>query len=197
MANDSSTGGYLVQDNSYAITDEDLVDALQESIVGITEIDSAYVRPRWQENPPATPGIDVDWVAVGVQEHSKEGDVEVVHRSVDGTGFDVLARIEDIEFLLSFYGPNAGRYATIYRDGIALEQNRLTLATNSGLRLKRVGETIVVNPIQTNNQWYMRRDLSIFVTRQVLRRYPVLDLVGATVTTTTDTITTTTTVKES
>lgn len=176
--NNSSTGGPLVPGSSSPtlLQDNALLDFFTGWIVGMTELDPALVRPRWQENPPNQPTIDQSWAAVGVENAPADWDAWVRHvpDHPDGDGSDVLQRAQEIELLCSFYGPLAQTNAELLRDGCSIAQNRELLRTQ-GMSFVGVG-TIRPVPALINNQWYFRLDMSVTVRRYVVRVYPVLNL---------------------
>lgn len=181
MTNDSSTGGYVTPNALPAVPDEDaaLDKIMHDALVGMTGIGGTLVRPRWQPEPPALPANTIDWIAFGV--YNEEGDTFAFVGHTHGTaypqGADVMQRNEVIEFLVSAYGPNAGRTAKLVRDGFSVAQNREALWAVKA-NIVNVGGARKV-PAQVNNIWYQRVDLSVFVRREIIRTYPILDLLSA------------------
>ena len=90
---------------------------------------------------------------------------------------DQTQRHEELEILLSFYGPNSGAYMSAFRDGIQLAQNReqLMLAVFAHID---TGDEVEV-PTLIKDRYTRRKDIPWRVRRQVLRTYPVLDLLSA------------------
>jgi hypothetical protein len=138
------------------------------------------VRPRWQVTPPNRPAIAQDWAAFGL--HTSEAPTNAVEmHDSSGEGSDIVARQETLDILCSFYGPNAAKYATLVRDGLAVAQNREGLRA-AGLGLVGVGAIRAV-PDLVNQQWYRRLDMMITFNRGVVRHYPVLNILSAEVST--------------
>ncbi len=195
---DSSTGGFLLPEGSpYSIPLEDAaLDAfLQSLIAGITGFSTDYVRPRWQQTPPVQPPITQDWIAVGVQSQKVEAGLPVViHRqtTTQGVSADVVQRHETVEILCSVYGPNCGNNASLIRDSFYIAQNRETLLL-AGMGLKDVSKDILNVPYLRNDQWYPRKDVTVYLVRAVTRVYPILDLLSSsgTITTTKTSVTAT------
>lgn len=177
MANTSATGGY-VQPVSTDTPEEDLaLDViLQGMVAGITGLDGAMVRPRWQPVQPRVPEADVTWCAVGVTLIRPDDNAAITHDPT-GDGADNLVRHEDIELLATFYGPQAAMRAAMLRDGLQIAQNREAL-TASGIGFVTAGDVRAV-PELVNQQWIRRQDLPITLRRIVRRTYPVLNILSA------------------
>lgn len=190
MSNDSSTGGYLQPAPSPApapLEDAALRDFLQAVFVGLTGLDGKLVRPRWQPVPPAQPEIGTNWMAFGIVARPADTFAFEMHdpAAANGNGADVMNRNEELTILCSFYGPNAGGYATGVRDGLSVPQNREALL-KAGMAL--IGcEDIVSAPALINDQWYSRLDMTVRIRRSVTRVYPILHITSAGITLTTDT----------
>jgi len=87
---------------------------------------------------------------------------------------DVVARHEELDVLVSCYGPAAARYAARIRDGLAVRQNR-DLMLQRHMNLISVGDITRV-PDLFNEQWYRRVDFTVKIRRLVVHSYPVLTL---------------------
>jgi hypothetical protein len=99
-------------------------------LAGLTGLRGDLIRPRWQPLPPNQPPAGTNWAAVGVMERMPLDytfEKFVTDPSSDSDTF-TLQRQERLEVMASFYGPSAGGYAQIVRDGIYLSQNREALA---------------------------------------------------------------------
>ena len=67
MANDSATGGYLVQTDG-PIYGDALDDFFGDLFAELTELDrDEFIRPLFQINPPPIPEADINWLAFGVR----------------------------------------------------------------------------------------------------------------------------------
>lgn len=155
------------------LEDLDLDELFQSVVVGITGLDGTLVRPRWQANSPTQPEPDTDWCALGVVSSTPNDGPSIVHFGTDD-GYDVSTRHEDLEVLVSFYGPNAKRNAGRMRDGIGIPQNMEVLNANS---IGFVG----CGPIRTipelvNQQWVRRADMLMQFRRSVSREYAIENL---------------------
>lgn len=177
MANDSATGGPLTPELVPApLEDIALDDFLHDLIVGITGLDNTLVRPRWQPEPANLPDVGTNWVAFGIV--SKEADTYAVEQHIaTGQGFDYLKRQEVLNIFCSFYGPQAGSYAELLRDGLQIAQNREVLQLNM-MGLVETKETITA-PSLVKDKWLFRVDLMVRIRRQILRQYPVLNVLSA------------------
>lgn len=172
--NNSSTGGYI-QPTAVLPTpldDDALNNAFQGLVVGITGLPSTLVRPRWQSQPPTQPPVTTDWCAVGVTEYELYDYPQVTH---DENG-DTLHRYERITILASFYGPDAGMYSSMFRDGLYIQQNLYTFWSTTGIKL-RGAEDIFRMPELINSQYVNRSDLAVNFVRFVERTYPILDII--------------------
>lgn len=175
--NDSSTGGYIAPNALPSLLeDDDLTNALQQAIAGISGLQGDRVRPRWQAEPPNLPAPTQTWAAVGI-----------VGRRMTGTPWEGWAigddlehrmlRSEDLDVLCSFYGPLSESIAARTRDGLYIGQNREALQAN-GITVASVGDISRV-PELINNRWLQRSDVPISMCRIILRGYPILDLTSA------------------
>jgi hypothetical protein len=176
---DSSTGGYLYATNS-GLEGQGLQRAIQQWIVGVTGLDGALVRPRWQLEPPNVPEDGQVWVAFGLGNASVENYPYVEHDPT-GDGKDTLQRHERFEVLCSAYDLGSTGLAdetlSLFRDGIAIPQN-LEGLRQSGISLIEVGDMISV-PVLLKQRWYYRVDMTVVLRRQITREYAVLNVVSA------------------
>ena len=183
---DSSTGGYLLPAGSPApLEGQALFRFMQQFFVGITGLSGALFFPRWQPEPPNLPPVGTDWAAFGINSRSTSVFSFVKHvPAVVGPppvpGYDEYRRHEELDILVSFYGPDSDTYATLLRDGIQIPQN-LEAIELAGMGLIETGELKTV-PELTKERWLQRVDLTVRIRRQIVRQYPILDLVGANVT---------------
>lgn len=214
MTNDSSTGGYLAPSPPPApqpLEDDALDNFLQQVVVQLTGIPGQKVFPRWQENQPNIPPLGVNWASIGVteQDTSSQGFAYEAHDPVllnpfpplptpaptpPPNGYDIQIQHELLEILCSFYGPAARTNAALVRDGLQVAQNREALQL-AGMAFVGSGKITAV-PSLVNSQWYSRYDMPITIRREIVRNYPILDLVSLQVTLRSDqgfTVTTTTT----
>lgn len=177
MANTSATGGYLAPAGSPApAEDASLEDLLQAMVVGISGLPGAFVRPRWQASPPKQPEPSVNWCAIGVHETKTIANPAVDHVGSDD-GHDQYQMHEELTVLATFYGPQAQAYASILRDGIYISQNAEAVRAQN---MAFVGASdIRPIPELVNQQWVRRYDLFIQMRRQVVRVYPVLNILSA------------------
>lgn len=189
MANDSSTGGYLSPAATPAPFEGAALSAfLHDFIAGVSGLAPTTVIPRWQPEPPNLlnwPGADAsgnpvpqpDWCAFGIT--ARVADVNAFVHHYDGTPpYDELHRHEVVELLCSFYGANAEANAAIFREGVQIDQNREQLQLNS-MGLVETGDTITV-PSLVKERWLYRVDIQCKIRRQIIRRYPILNLASAT-----------------
>lgn len=170
--NSSATGGYLLP--SDAAPELTLTQFIQTVIVGITGFDSKLVRPRWQIEPPKQPGIEVNWVAFGIDQNMGDANAQT---QLNGIGPTSLRRQEMLSVRCSFYGPNALENTSAFRDGFQITQNlEALLIANMGFQ----GFSSAVNTADFfNERWYNRYDITLELVRQVQRTYQVLSFASA------------------
>lgn len=171
--NNSSSGGYIPPlPQPSVLQDDALDDALQALVVNLTGLNTTLVRPRWQPSPPNRPGIGVDWASIGVVRKHSDTYAHVVHvDGPDGEGQDNMQRHELLMVMCTHYGPNAGAYADLVRDGLTISQNREALQLDK-MDLVEVQESTHV-PEQLAELWYNRVDQMIVLRRQVDRTFAV------------------------
>lgn len=145
-----------------------LEDLFQATLSGITGIDGAFVRPRWQPEPPNMPDFTQDWMAFGIT--AMPADKYVYLRQLDDSTVELQCS-EELQMLCSFYGPNCQNLAAILRDGLQIQQNRQPLAAVK-IKLVEVGEPRQV-PSLFKQIWTKRIDESVRFRRWVVRRYAV------------------------
>ncbi len=177
MANDSSTGGYLLPTDALApLEDAALDDLFQQLVVGITGLPGAMVRPRWQPVVQKQPEPATDWCAIGITACTPTQYPAITHDGT-GDGQDQFVEHETLEVMASFYGPNAGALSKQLRHGLYIPQNRETL-TPAGVALMSIDRSTAA-PALINEQWVRRFDLVMSFRRKVSRTYPVLNLASA------------------
>lgn len=177
MTTDSSAAGYLAPattptDPVYdSALDRVLHDIIQRTM-GIS--DPTLVRPRWQAEPPAQPSFATNWAAFGVTVVNADVFAALLH---DPAGADILQRTEELEVLVSTYGPAARANMVLLRDGLSVEQNRDGLAA-IGANLVEC-RTMVNLPALLKEKWLPRVDMTVVLRRKVVRTYPVLNITSA------------------
>lgn len=166
-----------------------LLDFLQSWMAGVLSapvLDPTLIRPYAQGTPPVVPDAGEAWMAftavVG------ESDTFPWISQIDATHV-ALQRHERVRVLCSFYDTGvdgqAGRLATLLRDGVAVPQNCEPLfLANFGI----VGvEEQVAVPSMLKTRWLWRVDQPIMLTRQVDRQYANQTIATANGTLNTDT----------
>jgi hypothetical protein len=179
-ANTSASGGYLQPASSPApLEGAALYKFLQQWVVGVTGLDGALVRPRWQPEPPDIPTQYTCWAALGVTRRPSD-EYPYSDYNQQAVAFQ-LQRHEELLTLTSFYDTGvtgqADTYAALFRDGAAIAQNREPLVA-AGMNLVRVGDLTTV-PSLLKLRWLYRVDLEIGIRREIDRSYPVQTLIAA------------------
>ena len=156
MTNTSATGGFLRL--SPAQGQHQLEDVLHEMFTGITGFAGELVRPRWQPDPPEVPEPDVNWCAFGITQFDPANFPEIRHHG-DGDGHDELVDYEELQVLVSFYGPLHMVNARALRRGLHVPQNRALLRP-AGLAFVRAGSITPV-PEMVAFGWRARADVPL------------------------------------
>lgn len=177
MANTSATGGYLTPTSPTPLDDLDLDLVFQAFIRGLTGLPGAMVRPRWQPTVPQTPGPTVDWCAVGVTPRMRSQDYPAIQHDQAGDGQDQYTRHQEIDVLVTFYGPHAMQYGGLLADGAYIPQNSEAIAQHD-IKLVEITDAFAV-PELVNEQWQRRYDVPMKFRRIIRRTYPVLNLLAA------------------
>lgn len=165
----------LLPTGTAPLEDDDLDNYLQVWVAAVCGLPPQMVRPRWQPEPANIPNFGVDWCALGVTvEESDTFAAEVYDPTTQGV--DIL-RHQKVTCLTSFYGPNAGKFISTFRDGIQLAQNREYLSLSS-MGLVDSGDVTTV-PELVKERWLKRKDLPFVLRRQLVREYAVPTLVAA------------------
>lgn len=162
------------------LEDDDLDNALQSVIVGVTGLSADLVRPRWQVTTPKQPEPDVDWCAVGVVSSQPDAGPYIEHlfgHDITAPAGDLSIRHEQIDVLVSFYGPHAKSTMGILRDGLGIPQN-LELAKSVGLYFVSIDSGRLA-PDFINLQWVRRWDSELIFRRMVSRVYGVNNILSA------------------
>lgn len=162
------------------VEDDDLDSVLQMLVVGITGLTGSLVMPRWQPVVPKQPEPGTDWCAIGVVSSKADTFPYVEHLSgvsiTDQSG-DLAIRHEELEVLVTFYGPHAKGKLGVLRDGLGISQN-LESAQASGLYFISM-EPGRAAPEFINQQWVRRWDSTLAFRRMVARTYAVNNIVSA------------------
>jgi hypothetical protein len=173
----SDVAGYLAPASAPTpLEDDALDDFLGDVIAGITGLNrDTLVRPRWQEDPPNIPDRSVTWCGVGVTNHDPDTYAFVGLES-DGLSQNLL-RHETLTIIASFYGPESGSVAAMFRDGLQVDQNLEALMTAGFGLISAEGPTAA--PELIKEKWYQRSDITWLTRREIRRVYPVLSLLSA------------------
>lgn len=157
--------------------DDALLDLLQPIVTGITGIDGTLVRPRWQpDDTPNLPEYSTDWVAVGIARTRPET-FHTEQHVPDGDGYDLFITSEEVDVLMSFYGPNSQGNARRINNGIRISQNRAGLQA-MGMDTLYVADPVTL-PALLTGKWVRRVDVSITMRRRLAIRYNVLNILSA------------------
>lgn len=166
--NTSATGqNYILPDGGAVPNDQELEDIFQDFIVGVTGLDGALVRPRFQRESPPMPSIGVDWVAFGIKSQTVDDGPYFEHHAENTTAI----RHEEIELFLSFYGDHGQHFSKFFIDGSAIPQNIAQLKHHN-IKWMEVGN-VMTAPDLLNGQYVHRFDVTTTFRRQTKRSYPI------------------------
>jgi hypothetical protein len=144
-------------------------------LVGVSGLDPQLVRPSWQQNPPPIPNIDTDWMAFGIS--ARRADNDPYQAEKDDGQRSIMARHEELDILLTFYGPNCLQIAGEVRDGFELTQNTESLLL-AGMAYIDLSD-IIHAPELVNDRYFDRADTTLTIRREVRREYRILNFVSA------------------
>jgi len=148
------------------LSDDALVDVIQETVVGITGLDPKLVRPSAQPNPPNLPDFSINWVALLV--NVTDADTFAFIRQINEEEIE-LERDQEINLLASFYGPQAQNVCGVFKDGLQIEQNRFALG-RSGIKLINTARERHL-PSLVKEVYQQRYDLPVLMRRRIRRVY--------------------------
>jgi hypothetical protein len=183
MTVSSATGGYLPPLPPPApgpLEGQALFEFFQQFFVNLTGLPGTLFFPRWQSEPPNLPAFGTDWAAFGITKRSTSTFAYVRHvPGVNGptpvSGYNEYQRHEELDILVSFYGPDADTYAALVRDGVQITQNLEVLELNS-MGLIETLDLLTV-PELVKERWLYRVDLTVRIRRLIVRQYAILDVV--------------------
>lgn len=177
MSNTSATGGALLPSSTPApIQGNTLDDFFQAYIVALTGLAGTLVRPRWEPVPANIPDFGVNWAAFGITSFNKETFAAELHFAA-GNGYNEVRRHEEMNCLISFYGPDSSSYCSLFSDNLQVAQNREVLTVNGMAFVS--SENIIPMPELVKERWLKRFDLNFVIRRIVVRDYPILSILTA------------------
>lgn len=184
MPNDSTTGGYIQPSSVLPPDDQALDRTFHDLFMNLSGLPAASVLPRWQEIPPNMPANGTSWIAQGVTD--RRDDVFAWQDYDPISGSYTLYRNQEIDNLVSFYGPQSSTLEALVRDNFSLRQNRDVIDA-LGIVLVELSKPRTV-PELWNERWQKRIDVVVTFRRLLTRTYPIDTLVSAPITVTTDTV---------
>jgi len=167
MQTDSSTGGYI-QQFSGPLEGRDLLHIIHDLIAGVTGLPNGFVRPEYQMNPPELPDHEVDWCSFHIEnsepDYSNSADIQDEEKNTS-------VKHELLDVLASFYGPSCLDYAGRLDAGMELSQNREDLFKN-GMAYRECSDIVHISEL-INARWYERADITLTLTRECVRTWPI------------------------
>ncbi|MGH8709734.1 MAG: phage neck terminator protein [Burkholderiales bacterium] len=142
-------------------------------LVGISGLSPALVRQAFQGRVPPQPEADIDWLAFHISRRELD-DNSFVKRSEPNA---LSIRHERIDVQCYFYGPKSHGNAAMLLDGLLIAQNREALFL-AGMGFI-VASAIQHIPELINGIYFSRSDVTIGLTAENRRIYPVLTFLSA------------------
>lgn len=178
IAPDSSVAGFIQPSSTSSdyLEDNALDNFFQQMVAGITGLPPTLVLPRWQPEPVNLPAYGTNWAAVGVVDSDLVDGWSYETHDPANTGTDQTATWEYLTLLCSFYGPNAGQYDGLLRDGLFLNQNQETLLLN-GIGLIEWRNRAIV-PTLIKERWLRRIDRRVRFMREIDRVYNIRNILS-------------------
>ncbi|HHA2249915.1 TPA: hypothetical protein ACOEHG_004856 [Enterobacter ludwigii] len=173
MSNNSTAPGYLTPEGGGPANDKPLEIHISEWICGVTGIDVKKVYPRWTDPQHKIPPAGTTWCAFGITQQPQSPNPADVQVSDD---LSEQWTWEKVTVICCFYGPEGAALASLFRAGLFVEQNATELKRRSGLSLNDAG-TLYNVPELINNQWVRRYDLTVTLSRKLVREYNIKSLV--------------------
>lgn len=143
------------------LQDTKFINFIHDWIVGVTGLDNTKVVPKWQLES-INPYDNQDWLAFGVL--SRKADT-YAYLDADNQ----LTRYESLRLGISFYGPNADRIASEYREGVQVDANRTYLQLLD-IGLVQCG-TIISVPEMVKYKWIYRQDMWVELRKRIGIQY--------------------------
>lgn len=173
---DSRAPGFLTPIQSPVPDDDELLDLLQPIVAGIGGYpDSSLVRPGWQTpDVPNLPDFKIDWCALRIARTRPDTYRHESHVN-DGDGYDLVEYSEEVDLMISCYGPKSQGFARVIRDGFQIAQNRSALQSLD-IDTLFVSEPTTL-PSLLMSVWVRRVDIVITLRRIIERKYGVLSIV--------------------
>jgi hypothetical protein len=173
--NNSASGGYLVQGTKPVLPQGlNLTQFIQTVLAGISGVDGALIRPKWQPDPPKQPENNVDWIAFAYVSSTPNANSYIAMRP---DGSTISQRHERLEVQCAFYGPNNYEIATGLRDGFQVQQN-LAALKSAHMGFTEVGPANRI-PDLVNERWIDKIEMSVYLQREIQRVYPILSFLSA------------------
>ena len=174
MSNDSTEPGYLTPVGDAPEYDQELERQISRWIRGVTGLNTSLVFSRWTNPQSTIPTNGTTWVAFGITTNplpDTPANIQVSEESSEQWTW------EQVTVLCCFYGPQGSGMASLFRAGIAVEQNQDALRQAAGLSLLEMGK-IYNLPELINNQWVRRYDITVTLSRKNTRTYNVKSILA-------------------
>lgn len=157
--------------------DDELLDLLQLIIAGIGGYsDPTLVRPSWQTpDIPNDPDFVTDWVGFRIKD-LREDTFQYEEHVPEGTGYSLFEYSEEIDLLISCYGPHSMKFARTLRDGFRLSTNRAALQQHKMDTLYCSNPVTI--PALMMNVWRRKVDFTVTLRRYVTSKYRVLTILS-------------------
>ena len=170
MSNTSATGGILQPTNtSFPLNGVALDDFFYDYFTALLNFGDNRVIPKFQQQPGDMPDINTDWISHGIID--ERDDTFSSETYIEGIG-SVINYNQELDVLISVYGPNRNQTSMLLRAGMYLAQNREMLKIQGGLVLVKINAPRNVSLV-INQQIQGKVDFVITFRRVLSIIYPV------------------------
>jgi hypothetical protein len=161
--NDKSNDFTFILPTNVLLDDDALEDVFQTLFVGISDLDLTLVRPSFQKNPPNEPNKDTNWLSFAIISRDESELSDQLFNAK--TGIFTETSVEELNILVSCYGPSSGNLSNLVRNSIRIDQNRLQILRYG---IVWVSASKPQNTSYELNSQYQKRWESIYVFRRYL-----------------------------
>ena len=146
---------------TFSVDDKYLDRILHDCFKGLTALPETLERPLWSLNPANQPPKETNWLSFGIISRDESSLADLFFDPI--TNLYTQTATEELNVLVSCYGPDASATMNNIRNGLRIESNRWQLR-NNGIVWVSSG-----NPYTTSyliNEQYVKRQEAIIIFRR-------------------------------